>query len=269
VTLWLAAVLAAGAVFVSRPRTARQRLADCRGPTAQVRVRPDSSRPQALLIGGAIGSGLTAMHLPIALAALGGLAPVGVSVLRRVSDEGRRRTAAEGAVVEATFALAAELRAGRTTTEALLAASAAAGPLRPVLVAAATSIEVGGSAAAELEAGADLPGAGRLRAVAATWRVTESAGGRVALVLERLGEAMDREDALRREMQAALAAPQATMVMLAALPLVGLALGQAIGAHPLHLLLYQPLGWALLSGAVVLDGIGIVVSRQLAKWALR
>jgi tight adherence protein B len=89
------------------------------------------------------------------------------------------------------------------------------------------------------------------------------------LVLERLGEAMDRDDELRREMEAALAAPKATMTLLAGLPLLGLGLGQAIGAHPLHLLLYRPIGWALLAGAGVLDAIGVAVSRQITKVALR
>jgi tight adherence protein B len=127
---------------------------------------------------------------------------------------------------------------------------------------------MGGSAAVELDIASRLPGADRLRAVAAAWRVTESAGGRVALVLERLGEAMDRDDQVRREMAAALAAPRATMTLLAGLPVVGLVLGQAIGAHPFHLLLYRPLGWALLIGAAVLDALGVLVTQRISRWAL-
>jgi tight adherence protein B len=269
VTLWLTAVLAAAVVLVTRPRTARQRLADCRGPTAQTSLRSGSSGAQVVLIGAAIGSGLVAMHLPIGLAAVGGVVPVGVSVVRRTRENSLRRTAGEAAVVEVTFALAAELRAGRTPKEALLAASAAAGPLTPVLSAAATAVDLGGSAAAELDAGAELPGAGRLRSIAAAWRVTEAAGGRVAVVLERLGEAMDRDDELRREMEAAMAAPRATMILLAGLPAIGIGLGQAIGADPLHLLVYRPLGWALAAGAVLLDALGIAVSRLITRWALQ
>jgi tight adherence protein B len=99
--------------------------------------------------------------------------------------------------------------------------------------------------------------------------VTESAGGRVALVLERLGEAMDSDDQLQREMAAALAAPKATMILLAGLPVLGLGMGQAIGAHPIQLLLYRPLGWCLLIGATALDAVGLVVSRRISQWALR
>jgi Flp pilus assembly protein TadB len=45
-------------------------------------------------------------------------------------------------------------------------------------------------------------------------------------------------------------------------------LGQAIGAHPVHLLLYRPLGWALLIGAAVLDALGVLVTQRISRWAL-
>jgi tight adherence protein B len=267
VIVWLTAVLAATAVMFSRPRQPWQRLT----PADQGGAAPSSSRVTARgwLLAALAGSAMIALHLPIVLAAVAGVVPPAVMWLRERRRSAARRVARETAVVEVTFALAAELRAGRTTREALAATAETAGPLRSVLAAAAASVDVGGSASAELEAGADLPGAERLRTIAATWRVTEAAGGRVALVLERLGEAMDREDALRREMQAAMAAPQATMMMLAALPLVGLGLGEAIGANPLHLLIYKPLGWGLLAGAAIFDTAGILISKRIAKRALR
>jgi tight adherence protein B len=266
VILWLAAVAAGAAVVVSRPRTARRRLT----ASQNVAARPAGSAPQrVLLIGTAIGSAIAAAHAPIPLALAGAAAPVVVTRIRAAKAASAERTLREAAVVELTFALASELRAGRTTREALSAVVDTAGSLRPVVSAAMASLAIGGSAADELEAGAALPGADRLRSVAAAWRVTESAGGRVALVLERLGESMDRDNAVRREMEAALAAPRATMALLASLPVVGLGLGQAIGAHPLELLLHRPLGWALLVAAGVLDGLGVVVTQRIASWALR
>jgi tight adherence protein B len=189
--------------------------------------------------------------------------------LHRRRRHNRQREARAAAVADATFALAGELRAGRTPGEALRAAAATAGPLGDALLAAANSVALGGSAAAELDAASGLPGAERLRSVAAAWRVTASAGGRVALVLERLGEAMDRDDQLQHELAAALAAPRATIVVLAGLPVLGLAMGQAVGAHPFSLLFFKPLGWALLIAAGVLDAIGVAVSRRISRWALR
>jgi tight adherence protein B len=267
-TLWLAALAVALLVFAVRPRHAAQRLATWPAFGGLAATTRRSIRPREFAIAIATGSALVALGLPLPIAMGGGLLPLGWARLQNLRERGQTRQARESAVVEATFALAGELRAGRTPSEALRAASATAGPLADVLHAAAESVAVGGSAAAELDAAGRLEGAARLHAVAAAWRVTESAGGRVALVLERLGEAMDRDDALRRDLEAAMAAPKATMMLLAGLPLFGLGLGEAIGAHPLHLLLYRPLGWGLLTGAVLLDAIGIVVSHQITKWAI-
>jgi tight adherence protein B len=171
--------------------------------------------------------------------------------------------------VEVTYALAGELRAGRTPAEALAAVAAIAGPLRPAFDAACAAVAMGDDAAAAIAAAATQPGAERLQYVAAAWAVAASAGGRIAVVLEGLSEAMDDDDELHRELDAALAGPRATMAMLGGLPLLGLGLGQAVGAHPLHLLLHRPLGWALLAAATVLDAIGIAVTRAIAQTALR
>lgn len=268
--LWLAAAVAAAAVLLSLPRQASSRLTAFRDPDS----RPSAAVPPRLsrttvLAGVVLASGLAVAGAPIGLALGVGVVPSGLQWLRSKRVAAKQRTDRESAVVEVTFALAAELRAGRTTQEALASAAESAGPLRHVLAAAAASVAVGGSAATELEAGADLPGAERLRAVAATWRVTESAGGRVALVLERLGEAMDHDLALRGELQAAVAAPQATMKLLAGLPLVGIGIGQAVGADPLHILFYEPLGWALLAGAGLFDTAGILISRRITRRAMR
>jgi tight adherence protein B len=59
------------------------------------------------------------------------------------------------------------------------------------------------------------------------------------------------------------------MALLAALPLLGLALGQSVGARPLDLLLHRPLGWGLLAAAATLDAVGVVVTRAIAVRALR
>jgi tight adherence protein B len=65
-----------------------------------------------------------------------------------------------------------------------------------------------------------------------------------------------------------MAGPRATMALLAGLPLLGIVLGQSVGAHPLDLLLHHPLGWGLLASAVVLDATGVVVTRAIAVRAL-
>jgi tight adherence protein B len=190
-------------------------------------------------------------------------------LVRRALTAGRTRQECSAATVEVTFALAGELRAGRTPSQALAAVAGVAGPVRPALEAAHRAVAVGANAADELARAARLPGAERLRYVAAAWAVADSAGGRVAVVLERLSDAMDSEEELRRELDAAMAGPRATMFLLASLPLLGLVLGQTVGAHPLHLLLHRPLGWGLLAAAAVLDAVGVLVTRTIARAALR
>jgi tight adherence protein B len=265
----LAAAAVAVAIVVRRPRAARQRLL-ARPPMPVGEPRMTAWRGGAALgLGLVIAVSLTALNVGVQFAAAAGVVPAGVGWVRDRRAASALRVACEAAVVEVTFALAGELRAGRTPREALVAAAQSAGPLSGAIAAAAAAVEVGGSAAAELAEASRIQGAGRLRSVSAAWAVTESAGGRVALVLERMGEAMDRDAELRREMDAAMAAPRATMVMLAGLPLIGIGLGQALGARPVHLLLYRPLGWGLLSGAAVLDGLGVAVSRLISRWALR
>jgi tight adherence protein B len=114
-----------------------------------------------------------------------------------------------------------------------------------------------------------MPGCSGLLGVAAAWQVTEAAGGPVADVLDRLGEVLDADAQSRAALAAALAAPRATVALLAALPVLGVALGESLGAHPLDLLMHQPIGWALVCAAAVLDCIGIGWMQLLVRRALR
>ncbi|WP_371103461.1 type II secretion system F family protein, partial [Streptomyces sp. PU_AKi4] len=66
----------------------------------------------------------------------------------------------------------------------------------------------------------------------------------------------------RADLRAQLAGARATAVLLAGLPVVGLALGAALGADPLHILLHTPSGLLCLAAGGVLEGLGL-------WWALR
>ena len=171
--------------------------------------------------------------------------------------------------MDAVFALAAELRAGRAPGQALSLVASCTTHLREDLSVAASAVEAGASASSELGQVAQTPGCSGFAAVAAAWQVTESAGGAVADVLERLGDTLDIERQNRAALNAALAAPRATMVLLAALPILGLALGQSFGARPISVLVHRPLGWAMLALGTSLDAIGIAWTRALVRRALR
>jgi tight adherence protein B len=215
------------------------------------------------------GTVVAAARLPIGVPVVAVIAAV---VVRRVGSarrSARHREAVARAVVEVTAGLAAEVRTGRSPAQALAAIAPWSGPLQPALSSAAAAVAAGLPAADALRLAAAAPGAESLRQVAAAWRVTAATGGRLAAVLDRLTDSLDAERELREELDSALAGPRATVVLLAGLPLMGLALGQAVGAHPLRLLLYRPFGWALLTAAALLDTAGVVVMARITRWATR
>ncbi len=63
-----------------------------------------------------------------------------------------------------------------------------------------------------------------------------------------------------------MAGPRATVLVLAGLPLMGLAMGSAVGVHPLDFLLHTPVGWGCLVVGLALEAVGIGwVHRMVAK----
>jgi tight adherence protein B len=271
-TVWLAAAATVAAVLVAARRASvRQRLAGLVSKADQ-QPAPDGLAPStwsallgALAVGTAVAAGLVPLGVALAVVA----AVVVAGRVRAARRSAVRREAAAQATVEVAVGLAAELRAGRTAAQALAAVATWSGPLEPSLSGAAAAVAAGGSAAAGLLVAATVPGAEPLRQVAAAWRVTEATGGRLAGVLDRLAEALDGELELGQELESALAGPRATVVLLAGLPLLGLVLGQSVGAHPLHLLLYRPLGWGLVGCATLLDAAGVFVMVRITRWATR
>lgn len=196
---------------------------------------------------------------PVA-AVLAGAAVVVVARARRRSAERRRMSELRSAAVEAVSAVAAELRAGRTPAEAL-AAAAAPGVVGDGLSGAARAVQLGADPAAALDRHvAGVPGLSRL---AACWRVALRTGVGLADIADTLAE--DLRAAARRddEVAVAVAAPRATVRLLAGLPLVGVLLGSSIGANPLHFLLHTPAGAAVLTVGLLLDVAGLIWTQRM------
>jgi tight adherence protein B len=87
-------------------------------------------------------------------------------------------------------------------------------------------------------------------------------GAGLADGLDRLEGALRAERDQRADLRAQLAGPRSTAVMLAGLPVLGLLLGAALGADPLHVLLHTGAGLGCLAAGAVLEGAGL-------WWALR
>jgi tight adherence protein B len=123
--------------------------------------------------------------------------------------------------------------------------------------------------AADLRAGlpmsaAGLDGAdGSVALARAAVALAERTGAPLADLVDRIEADARAGDRARAAAAAQAAGAQATAFLLAALPLGGLALGFAIGADPLAILLRTPLGAVCALGALTLQMLGLAWSRRL------
>lgn len=186
-------------------------------------------------------------------------------VYRRVARSRARRAHESGArkaVREACELMAAELRAGRTPTQALDAGAAVFTGLIP----AAAAATFGGDVPGALRAFRG-PGEEALRPLAAAWSVAERSGTGLAAMLDRTVANLREAQAVRDEVSAQLAGPRATSRVLAALPLAGIGLGFGMDADPIGFLLGTPAGVACLLAGAALAGAGLFWVERLARSA--
>ena len=211
---------------------------------AVVRAKAESvaaSRPRRLILGFAAAGALAGLVVAGPVAALvGGVygTLAGRAAVRSVTT--RRAAAARARGLDGLSALSADLRAG-------LPPASAAG-----------RVPDGSPAGAEHRAArrlADLTDA--------VWRLAEQTGAPAADLVERIeadGRAADRA---RASADAQAAGAQATALLLAALPLGGIALGYGIGVDPLRVLLHTPIGAACAAGSVLLQCAGLLWADRL------
>lgn len=165
------------------------------------------------------------------------------------------RTAALADVAEA---ISMALRAGTTPDRAVRVAGRDADePWRDVLDEVAGALAEGGDAAAVWRRAAGVhEEAGFL---AGAWSLSERLGSPLAPTTTVAAEVLRARLAVRRRLDAASAGPRATMVMLTALPGVGLLAGLAFGLPP----------WAVVThSTVTLASVGVGLLLTLAGWGL-
>ncbi|MFF4950381.1 type II secretion system F family protein [Streptomyces chattanoogensis] len=206
----------------------------------------------------------------LAIGALGGsvvpvlASPAAGFVVRRwlaarSAERARDRRTAE--VIGLCAAVAGELRAGRQPDRALLATGVPGlGEEGAAVVAAA---RYGGDVPRALRTAAGLPGAEGLTGVAACWQVAVQGGAGLASGLERIAAGLRARSDQREELRAQLAGPRATALMLALLPVAGLAMGGALGADPLRVLLHTPAGWGCLAVGGLLEWGGMAWTARI------
>ncbi|MGV4985332.1 type II secretion system F family protein [Streptomyces sp. NRAIS4] len=246
-------LLAGGGVVTTGPPSWDQALAELRRLSGRV-----GAEWWALVAGLLLGL-LGASVIPVVAGA------AGVPVLRRVRLARQARLVRErraDAVIALCGALAGEVRAGRQPAEALLRAAGDSGGLGEAAAAVVAAARFGGDVPGALAAAARQPGAEGLLGLAACWRVAVDQGAGLAAGLDRLDTALRAERDQRADLRAQLAGARATTVLLAVLPALGLLLGSAMGAHPLHVLLHTGAGLACLVVGSAFEAAGV-------WWAVR
>lgn len=193
----------------------------------------------------------------------------------------RQRLVRLGAWERALDDASSALRAGAGPGHALGQAAEAAGAHDPtvagILTAAGSHARLGGDVAAALrsadgdgpEGPIDRRGDRVAGELAGAWLLATRHGVVLADVVDgvRADVASRRQRAIR--VDATLAGPRATAVILTALPGFGVLLGSGFGADPLGVLLGGPLGGALCLAGAVLLATGLLWTDRIAGGAAR
>lgn len=188
-----------------------------------------------LLVGGLVAALVGAVYMALAVRA----------VTRRIAV--RRAAADRGRSLDELSSLAADLRAGLPPASATSLVSVPTGPSE-----------------------GEQAGRGRIAELtAAVWRLAEQTGAPAADLVERVEADARAADRARASAAAEAAGAQATALLLAALPVGGIALGYAIGADPLRVLLHTPIGAVCAVASVLLQCAGLLWADRLASGPAR
>lgn len=230
------------------------------------RARPSSSagRWPVAPLAGAIAAALAAAVSTGLVAVLAGVAATAAAHAWLGRQRGERDDRRLLALTEALGALGADLRSGRSLESATDAA-----------VAACADEECGRALGRAVRApnpagtGEDDVLAGALRRLSAGVRLSARTGCSLASVLAAVEDDLRARRRHRLELRAATAGPRASAMLLAALPLLGLAMGSGVGADPWGVLTTTPTGQVLLVAGVALECAGLAWSRALVRRAVR
>ncbi|OBI05839.1 hypothetical protein AWC18_12030 [Mycolicibacter nonchromogenicus] len=230
-----ALALAAATLLVVSPR---RRIAPA-GPLLRGRVAGRTGR-WALFAAAAAAVGLAALFLPQSIWLAGAVLGTTAVARRRRGLRRRRAVAESGALETALDALAGELRVGAHPVRAF--ALAAAESTHPAVAAGL------GGVAARAQLGADvatgLRDAAACSALPSLWERLAAyweLGGQHGLAIATLMQAAQRDVSARQRfsarVDAGMAGARASATLLACLPVLGVLLGQLIGARPVVFLL--------------------------------
>ena len=195
------------------------------------------------------------------------LVAVCLAAARMVAGARRQKIAQrrEERVLELCEVLASELRSGQPPVTALGHCVEVWTEFEPV----ATAARLGADVPVALRRLANMPGASGLREVAGAWSVSQGSGAGLAAALTQVAASARESQATRGLIAGELASAQATARLVAALPLVTLAMGSGIGGDPWGFLLTTPAGLACLAVGLALAFLGLWWIERIAVGVMR
>jgi tight adherence protein B len=183
------------------------------------------------------------------------------AVLLQRIKAARGERALERELPDALRRVAAELGAGRTADRALVAVGAGAGVVAEAFALAGRRAAGGEDIAAALAAALGQ----RARFAAAAISLQLRAGGDLPALLRSLASRLDERRGVNAEIRALTAQARLSARVVPLLPVVGLALAALLDTGAVRLLVTTAPGLAIVAVAAVLDLVGLLAIRAIAR----
>lgn len=204
-------------------------------------------------------AGLAAGPVPGLLAGVAGSGLVRCASLVLAERDDERCRAELAATVSA---LHDEYAAGATVAAAFTAAAASSGRFATAIGHAAVLAGQGNEVAPALRAEDELA------RLAVACDLVSRSGAPLGRLLVGLRAELAADRQTHRAVLAALAGPRSSALLLAGLPLIGVALGTGMGTRPVRMLLHTTAGLLALTAGVLLDVAGLAWTLALSRRAL-
>lgn len=257
------AALALAVAVLIAPASSRQR-------ARELKMLPQLSRRPGVMPFAVTASAAVVLLLP--WTAVLGLGLLVVTLLVRRRRRLRRRATAEEtfALQGALDVLVGELRVGAHPVAAIgIAAKESCGRVSQSLSAVAARAVLGADVAAGLRAEAQRSTSpGHWEWLAVCWDLAQAHGLAIATLMQAAQRDIVERKRFHARVEAGMAGARATAVILAGLPILGVLLGQSIGADPLTFLFSGGEGgWLLVVGSG-LTCCGLLWSDRITSMAL-
>jgi tight adherence protein B len=240
----------------------RRRLTDV--PAAPPRRLPVLSVTVAL-------AAVVAVTVPLTVTLAAAISAVTLGLRRRRSALQRGRASEAAALQGALDVLVGELRAGAHPVAAFdIAAREADGPVANCLRAVAARARLGGDVAGGLRSFAE---SSRLSShwhrLALFWLLGQTHGLAIATLMRTAHRDIVERERFAARVEAGMAGARTTAMVLAGLPVLGIGLGQLIGADPLSFLMSGGAGGWLLVVGVIFACCGLLWSDRITAGATK